>query len=455
VSRGSGRAAGKGGQKINASMDVSDLGTAVGSRAPSTRAAAKNNTAIHESDASSGLSPVKKKGKRAPTSPLHVAAPRDAPKNSQKRKKVPFRQKAALAGRKRLQDDADFDGDVNAQDQSDADEEVDSLADEPPASVVAAKAAGKPKPARGKQKGVGKVVASLAAAAPAVAAVRVVAGLTEVEETLRLVILERQAGRCTCALVGKLAVKDLKLICLQQNPPVVYRHRVDRQLKDMRKKEILVELCVVCTSEAEVVAAMASAGFLQGVAPKFWNPRIVEEALSPLTAFHFALQRNGNLEENADIRDVLNEFRAHFAKMLSTNFRFYVVEGKINKMDDVGQLAVLHRVDKFANFVHSVKSAFNHYRGIHSDMTCGRLRKALVCTPFRLFQNCDARVQCTLKRFVEIFLRLIMDDDELLDITAVYHDQDKLNRAFALYLRFFFTLAETYPRYVFANWETC
>ncbi len=256
--------------------------------------------------------------------------------------------------------------------------------------------------------------------------------LSAAAEILRLVTIERAAGRCICALVAKANVRSLKAICLAQVPAVAFRHRVGPRfaLKVMLKKEIILELCPVCTTLADVIAGMAGAGYLQGVAPKYWHPRIEIASLSPLAAFHYLMQRSGDVPANADIRLVLEEFRAHYAKTLAVNFRFYIVEGKVNKANDVGQDAVLFRIDKFANYMHSITSSLNHYRGNHSDMSCGRLRRGLVCTPFRLFQNCDARVEQIVKANLQIFLKFVLRNEDLIDIEAIFPDQAALNTSF-------------------------
>jgi hypothetical protein len=396
----------------NASEKVTDAGAAVVTRAPSTRAAAKNNVAVRVREESSEVSiaspVVKNRGKSAP--------PPAASSRPAERKANVVASNLARASKKRAQDD---DGDF---------EDISPVPAEFSVEPLALKAVIQPKKSAANRK-----TAVLANVADVPAVVMIGSpDLSDEEELLRLVTIERGQGRCSCGLVAKSTVKILKVICAAQVPPVAVRHRLGQRLawKDMRKKEILLALCPVCTTEAEVVVAMAGAGFLQGVNPKYWNPRVDLQRLSPLMAFHLSVQRSSNLPENADIHVVLDEFRAHLAKMLSVNFRFYVMEGKINKMDDVGQEAVLYRIDKFSNYFQSVKSALSHYRDVHSDMTCGRLRRGLVCTPFRVFQNCDARVEQILRRHILIFLRFVMGDENLTNIENVYPNQARINAHF-------------------------
>ena len=404
----------------NASEKGTDAGVAVVMRAPSTRAAAKSNVAVRMREESSEVSiaspVVKKRGKSAP--------PPAASSRPAERKANVVASNLARASKKRAQDDdGDFE-DISPVPDIMEDDEAAEISVEP----FAQKAVIQPKKSAANRK---TAVLANVAEFPAI----VIIGppdLSDEEELLRLVTFERGQGRCSCGLVAKSTVKILKVICAAQVPSVAVRHRVGQRLawKDMRKKEILLALCPVCTTEGEVVAAMAGAGFLQGVNPKYWNPRVDLQRLSPLMAFHLSVQRSSNLPENADIHVVLDEFRAHLAKMLSVNFRFYVMEGKINKMDDVGQEAVHYRIDKFSNYFQSVKSALNHYRDVHSDMTCGRLRRGLVCTPFRVFQNCDARVEQILRRHILIFLRFVMGDENLANIENVYPNQARINAHF-------------------------
>jgi hypothetical protein len=404
----------------------------LGMRPKSTRRAAKANTAIFDADSSSGVSPTKKKTKPTPPSPQHAVVPKGPGKAKAGPVAPKSKAKAAPKANKRPKDDDDFvvaGEDVDDVVEDGDDDEVAADEDTPP--VPALKAA--PIKMAGPKKVLVKNVVAAAPAALAAGAAVAAAPADDADEMFRLVRIEREAHRCTCALVAKLTVKDLKAICNKLDPRVNFRERVGNATKDMRKKRILVELCCVCTSEEAVTAAIAAAGYVQGVAPKFWHPRVQFGELSLLTAFHHAMMLAAAEPENAAFSIVLNEFRAHFAKMLTTNFRFYVVDGKINKADEVGQDFVIARLERFAHYVQSIKSALNHYRGIHSDMTCGRLRKGLVCTPFRIFRDCDPRVEQILKAKVEVFLLLLMEDEALMDISAAYHDQAKLNARFGFY----------------------
>jgi hypothetical protein len=418
-------------RKEGGSSGKEDLGT----HTKSVRQAAKANTAIYEAeDDSSGLSSLRKKNRPSPPSPQRglVSKGRSA-------KAGPTKANATVTIRKRQKADDDFEAENSDEDDELVDEDdVQEDAMEAPAAPIAKAIPAKTKtgprnaPAKNVSAKAGPKkapVKTVAGAVPAPAA----AGRDDADDVFRLVVIERAANRCTCVLVVKLAVGKIKTICGKLDPPVNFRERVNNANRDMRKKMILIQLCRICNTEDDVTVAIAAAGYYQGVSPKFWHPRVRPAALSLLAAFHHAMQLAASDPANEEIREVLNEFRAHFAKMLSVNFRFYVVEGKINKADDVGQHFVLSRIDRFAHFVESVKSALNHYRGIHSDMTCGRLRKNLVCVPFRLFQNCDPRVQQILKAKVEIFLLLVMEDELLLDIDVLYADQAKLNVRFGFY----------------------
>ncbi len=176
-----------------------------------------------------------------------------------------------------------------------------------------------------------------------------------------------------------------------------------------------------------MIAAIAAAGFVQGVAPKFWHPLVVADQLSLLSTFQRAVLLAAANPENATIDVVLNEFRAHFAGQLELYALYklatvatatakgkqpgwldFVGQAKYKAWEALGNVGQVKRLTKWDMFVISrlsdlhIKSA--HYRGIHSDMTCGRLRKNQICTPFRVFRDCDPRVEQILKAKVEVFL---------------------------------------------------
>ena len=126
--------------------------------------------------------------------------------------------------------------------------------------------------------------------------------------------------------------------------------------------------------------------------------------------------------------DELNQFRAHFLKVIKVNWRFYVVRGKVNKPGDVGQRTVFSFEEKLSNFLFSLESALNHYRDNHSDLTCGRLRKHQRCVPFQIFQHCHPMVERIVIEVVDILVGFMLEKSlETLD--SVY-DFEELKQVF-------------------------
>ncbi len=142
----------------------------------------------------------------------------------------------------------------------------------------------------------------------------------------------------------------------------------------------------------------------QGVERKFWSPIVDPERLTLFTAVHFAFVTRGSGET---FSDVLNDFRAHFLKVIKVNWLFYVVRGRENKVRNAGQRSVLSFEEKLSNFLFSLKSALNHYRDNHSDMTCGRLRTAPRCIPFQIFQRCDPMVERIVIEILNTFVECL------------------------------------------------
>ena len=285
-------------------------------RARSTRQSARANVAIFQADNSSGLSPIKKKTRPSPPSPYRAVVAR-APASVKSASARTNAVAVKAAAKKRLNADADFadvDGDFEIGADQDSIVDEDSIANDG-VFAQAVVASAKPVSTKGKAGVSANLKKSALPAPPVVAAVP-----DEAADVFRLVSIEREANRCTCVLLVKLVVKDLKAICKKLVPPVNFRERVNNVNRDMRKKLILVELCRVCNTEDEVVAALAGAGYVQGVAPRFWHPRVQPDAMSLLSAFHHAMQRAADEGANEGIREVLGEFRAHFARMLLLTF---------------------------------------------------------------------------------------------------------------------------------------
>jgi hypothetical protein len=232
------------------------------------------------------------------------------------------------------------------------------------------------------------------------------------------------AKQCSCSVLAKRTVKDLQNFAKTRSPPI--RHRRDGA--ELRKKDQLLEICRVCKSIDEVIAAMGGAGYRHGVAPEYWYPVVDQQRLTIFSAVHLAFVAEGIGKE---FSMVLNDFRAHFLKVIKVNWRFYVVRGKINKVGEVGQRAVFTFSEKLSNFLMSLESAIEHYRDNHSDMTCGRLRKHQTCVPFQIFQRCDVMVERIVTEIVNTLVTFALEK-KVTSIDSVYENQFELKQAFNL-----------------------
>jgi hypothetical protein len=246
----------------------------------------------------------------------------------------------------------------------------------------------------------------------------------EADDWIGQAMLLFQASECTCSVLAKQTVKQLHEFAKTRRPKIPHR----RGGAELRKKEQLLEICRACKTVDEVATAMGGAGYHQGVAPEYWYPVIDRERLTVFTAVHLAFRRAG---EGEGFSAILNEFRAHFLKVIKVNWRFYVVRGKVNKAGEVGQSSVFSFAEKLTHFLSSLTSAINHYRDNHSDMTCGRLRKYQTCVLFQIFQRCDPMVERIVVEIVNTLVLFALENN-IETIDNIYPDQEKLKRAFNL-----------------------
>lgn len=151
--------------------------------------------------------------------------------------------------------------------------------------------------------------------------------------------------------------------------------------KRLTKLEILAQMC----SHDGHDSADAVKRVLDGPASKemikFYYPEVLPENLSVVHAFHLFIVRHEGLFLIPGARDRLHDFRAHFMQHLVTNYNYYVVRGKQNRVGTVGTEVCPIVVGRFANFFRACLSMLDHYGDVHSNHTCGLLRKGQVCAP--------------------------------------------------------------------------
>jgi hypothetical protein len=208
-------------------------------------------------------------------------------------------------------------------------------------------------------------------------------------------------------------------------------HVVDGERKLRPKKLLLLDLCPICETEADVENAMANAGWRDGINPNHWYPNIDADNLSILGAFHCSMLAAATLLVNENEQDLSNRFRAHYLRNFASNFKFYVVRGKVNSLDRVGQRTIPRREERVANFLMAMRSCELHYRGDHSDLTCGRLRKNQVCVPFALLQQCSISVVQPLLTNVNKVIEFVFVHG-VVDVQSPYRDQHALREHFGL-----------------------
>lgn len=242
----------------------------------------------------------------------------------------------------------------------------------------------------------------------------------------------RNSGLCSCAVLSKAQVAPLRVICKARAIPTKWRGENGMlSSRDKPKKQLLLAMCRVCSTIAEVETALAGGALREGIPVKYWTPAIQQDNLSVLDAFHLSIQREN--PPDTPFTAELDAFRAHFLRNVVSNFKFYIIKGKINRTDDMGQDGVPLYAERVSNFVRSLDAAFQHYNGVHSVRTCGRLRKGLVCTPFKLLSACDPTVERVLKSKVRLLCAFVVTlADPLRSITNPFHPQDLLRRSFQL-----------------------
>lgn len=249
------------------------------------------------------------------------------------------------------------------------------------------------------------------------------------------------AGRCSCGLLGKSVTALLAKFCRQQDRDPFWRgENNELTRRQMPKARLLLTLCVVCKTVAEVEAAKVAGGFVHGIPPKFWNPPISQPGqYSVLDGFYYVIGQldlaalGVNAAELPNALSDLNAFRAHLGKHFVTNFKFYVLKGKVNKFQNVGQNQVVLSIDRCSNFSFAMSAAFDHYQGIHSVNTCGRLRKGLNCNPFKLIQTCHQVVQRALRDAVTRVCSFVLTQNATISsLESSFSDQEALVAHFGI-----------------------
>jgi hypothetical protein len=242
-------------------------------------------------------------------------------------------------------------------------------------------------------------------------------------------LVSKRSGVCTCKTFSNCRVGSLRTVATHFR--VNIHHVIDGKQKLRPKKLLLWDLCPICETEADVELAMADAGWRDGINPTHWFPTVDQQSLSVLGAFHCSMLDAATLLENGIDRALLNRFRAHYLRNFASNFKFYIVRGKVNCHDRVGQRTVPNREERVANFLMAMQSCESHYRGVHSDQTCGRLRKNQVCVPFALFQDCPTYVVQPLLANISKVIEFVFLHNAG-DIQSPYWDQDTLRQHFQL-----------------------
>lgn len=253
-------------------------------------------------------------------------------------------------------------------------------------------------------------------------------------------------GECSCGVLCSLRAPELQRMCIEREFEVKWRGDDGKGAVRIRPKmQILLQMCCKCQTIEEVDEGKKSGGYRDGIHPRFWYPSENAESLSIMSAFHFAMRgdieslkaldlervANGMGRIHDDVCNDLDSYRAHLARAFSTNWKFYVIKGKVNR-PDVGQRQVIYLIDQVSNFVHAMNATFDHYHGHHNRNTCGRLRKGQVCNPFKLLSSCSVQVMTTLHSKVQLVLRFILQNPGTLTIETPFPNQLALRQHFSL-----------------------
>lgn len=237
----------------------------------------------------------------------------------------------------------------------------------------------------------------------------------------------RAQGVCSCKVLKVLLVEQLRAFCRARNISIIGADHVK-----LGKTDLLLECCVVCQTQEDTNRAVIVDAH-QGIAQKYWQwaARANDIDLSILSAYHLAMTALAGAPENVASAVDLHDFRAHFLSVFDTNYHFYVRNGKVNKVDGPGQNNVVNDADRRTNFAMSCVAALNHYRDVHDGQTCGRLRKGLVCRPFRVFGNCQPCVEVACRLNLMHVLAAVTRAPQT-DVRFPYPDQQWLRQEFGI-----------------------
>lgn len=232
----------------------------------------------------------------------------------------------------------------------------------------------------------------------------------------------KAAEQCSCRVLNVLRLPDLK------------KFSKARKLRVTKTKtQLLLQFCAVCKDEAAVVAATAKKETVshEGIKEEFWDWNVaIGDHLSILSAFHLAMTNAAHDPLNSGFANILNGFRAHLMSHIACNFRFYIIQGKVNRVNGAGQVRVDSRAVRVMNFTAACASMLDHYRGDHRVLTCGNLRKGLPCHPFTLITNFDEQLTVICRRNIFAVIAAVAAAECLLQ--DPYPDQQQLRLLFHL-----------------------
>ena len=137
----------------------------------------------------------------------------------------------------------------------------------------------------------------------------------------------QRSGSCTCALLRKHLVAPTRALALAVD--VAIRQPANKGSGLLSRRELLLALCPSCSTLDDVDAAGGQDN--EGVVARFWAPAIDLSSLSVLDAYHLALSSYAKTLPDGAAYE-LNRFRAHTMAHSVTNYTFYVVKGRANKI---------------------------------------------------------------------------------------------------------------------------
>lgn len=263
----------------------------------------------------------------------------------------------------------------------------------------------------------------------------------DLADPLRLYTIQRDGRSCSCGILCQLKVNTIFALCEHFRIETSWKgENGDLSRRRKPKNRLLLALCMTCESLEEVETAKVNKGFRDNIHPRFWNPTDPSaNAASIMDGFYLIVLRADltalgvTADETEAVRADILAFRAHFAKAMSINFKFYVIKGRKNKENSIGQVQVVLSEDRCSNFVHAMNAAFDHYHDVHDWMTCGRLRKGKVCTPFKLLSTCHRAVHQVMRDTVQKVLAFVLDNHTtIMSIEAPFPEQEQLRRHFGM-----------------------